>query len=979
MSKTNEKIKEILSLLNQIRNDIGSVVVYQKEVILVRTIVISSIRSIMKSPLMTASEYTPDESKEFKKFKNTLQGLHDLVRMLSGDVWTSVALEWPVQKPTNDLEKYMLKMSEQLSKLGIEIPKYSPTEDDISADYLAIFKIFQSAKGTETKVVERLNSISKFLVDHGIEIPPSPESAEIRTIFDEIPQFHVERDDFKLENQIGRGSSGIVYKAKQISTGRIVAVKELTSMNLDKYEVASLRREVLCLSTLKYKYLIDFIGATTTSPYWIVTTFMPGDSLFARLRDKKDLSPYQLTVIAYEIAEGMAYLHSKNIIHRDLKTLNILLDEKMEPRICDFGISRQCENMMTGLVGTFNYMAPEIIAKTGYNLKADVFSYGMMLWEMLRGEIPFNDLGPMNAGKAILNGQRPPIPRSTPKPLQQLIKDCWQVDIERRPSFNEILTRMRKEIISFPDADQNELKKFYIAKSEEIKKNEKVKKNVLQSISMCEENINELTNDILNCEYDYKYTQELISMMNCDDLIKFFIQNKGIKAIKRLFKLKNKEAPQLLLHISKYLDDDEYKKLFKCVMKCDDYETAEKMMNDKKSIDYTKLIQPFISKLMESDSKFSNSQKNLLNFFILNQNANMMPKLKLKDAIALQSFDSIEKLIKCNSITISNDTDYLIGVITSSKNEKEQLCAVRVALCFNDEAFSKFADNSNLISAVIKLTDLRTIGKFLYRICQIESGSKNVLSHESFLKSNLSSPFILMVFIQIARYNGQKVISLSWFTHSIFKQLQERSNIEIILRICGVLSLEPSFSEKKKLLTQLLTLLKDSEYSGIEIPLLIGIFYNCKFKAIDVYYSQFLSLASQNTNMAGKAFKILAGTELPKYNSRNCARIFDLIETFYEKGNDIDGISAACNIMKQMSSNESYKKIASNRNFDEKMNIWIQKLKNTYLITLTLENLILFEYKADQRTIFAIELAISKVGDSEEKFNKLSNLYKSLK
>ena len=219
MATTNEKIKEILSLLNQIRNNIGSVVVYQKEVILVRTIVISSVRAIMKSSLMTAVEYSPNESKEFRKFKNTLQGLHDLVRMLSGDIWTSVALEWEVQKPTKDLFKYMQKMSIHLQKLGIEIPKYSPTDDDINADYLAIYKIFQSANGSEAKVTERLNSISKYLIEHGLELPPSPESAEIRTIFAEIPQFHVDRDDFILENQIGRGSSGIVYKAKQKSTG----------------------------------------------------------------------------------------------------------------------------------------------------------------------------------------------------------------------------------------------------------------------------------------------------------------------------------------------------------------------------------------------------------------------------------------------------------------------------------------------------------------------------------------------------------------------------------------------------------------------------------------------------------------------------------------------------------------------------------------------------------------------------------------
>ena len=104
--------------------------------------------------------------------------------MLSRYVWTSVALEWTVEKPILDLSSYELLMnqiSEQLSKLKIVIPQYSPSEENISSDYLAIYKIFQSAKGNELKVRERLNSIIKYLDEHNIQRPSSHESLDIRT------------------------------------------------------------------------------------------------------------------------------------------------------------------------------------------------------------------------------------------------------------------------------------------------------------------------------------------------------------------------------------------------------------------------------------------------------------------------------------------------------------------------------------------------------------------------------------------------------------------------------------------------------------------------------------------------------------------------------------------------------------------------------------------------------------------------------
>jgi serine/threonine protein kinase len=179
------------------------------------------------------------------------------------------------------------------------------------------------------------------------------------------------------------------------------------------------------------------------------------------------LGGLQKTVIVDEIAEGMVFLHSRNVIHRDLKSLNILLDENNEPNICDFGLTRQVDQTMTGCLGTYHYMAPEVIESSRYDFKADVFSFGMLMWEIVKGQVPFSwfKQDHLRIVGAIRGGERHAMPKEASLPLRLLIKDCWAQVPEDHPTFLEIMQRMISEKICFPGAQQTPIKQFHTKKN----------------------------------------------------------------------------------------------------------------------------------------------------------------------------------------------------------------------------------------------------------------------------------------------------------------------------------------------------------------------------------------------------------------------------------------------------------------------------------------------------------------------------------
>ncbi|CAN6443623.1 unnamed protein product [Victoria cruziana] len=204
-------------------------------------------------------------------------------------------------------------------------------------------------------------------------------------------------------------------------------------------------REVTLLSHLHHKNVIQLVAACRKPPvFCIVTEYLSGGSLRAYLHK---LRPGRLCLqkqIAFglDIARGMEYLHSQGVMHRDLKPENMLLDQDLHVKVADFGIA--CEEAYCDTLaedpGTFRWMAPEMIKHKPYGRKVDVYSFGLVLWEMVAGAIPYEDMTPIQAAFAVVNkNARPPMPSTCPPPLQALIERCWSLHPEKRPEFWQIV------------------------------------------------------------------------------------------------------------------------------------------------------------------------------------------------------------------------------------------------------------------------------------------------------------------------------------------------------------------------------------------------------------------------------------------------------------------------------------------------------------------------------------------------------------
>jgi len=127
------------------------------------------------------------------------------------------------------------------------------------------------------------------------------------------------------------------------------------------------------------------------------------------------------------------------VIHRDLKPSNILLTRDHRAKIADFGMSvANAGQELTAETGTYRYMAPEVIRHESYSSNADVYSFGICLWQLITREVPFATMTPIQAAYAVAEGRRPPIPSTTPRRLQEIIRSCWDQDSHRRPSFTYV-------------------------------------------------------------------------------------------------------------------------------------------------------------------------------------------------------------------------------------------------------------------------------------------------------------------------------------------------------------------------------------------------------------------------------------------------------------------------------------------------------------------------------------------------------------
>uniref|UniRef100_A0A8C4ZAP4 Mitogen-activated protein kinase kinase kinase 12 n=1 Tax=Gadus morhua TaxID=8049 RepID=A0A8C4ZAP4_GADMO len=245
---------------------------------------------------------------------------------------------------------------------------------------------------------------------------------------------------------VGSGAQGAVFLGKY--HGDDVAVKKVR--DIKETEIKHLRK-------LKHPNIITFKGVCTQAPcYCILMEYCAQGQLYEVLRAGRKITPSLLVDWAMGIAGGMNYLHLHKIIHRDLKSPNMLITHDDLVKISDFGTSRELSEKSTKMsfAGTVAWMAPEVIRNEPVSEKVDIWSFGVVLWEMLTGEIPYKDVD----SSAIIwgignNSLQLPIPDSCPDGFKILLRQCWNIKPRNRPSFRQILLHLdiaSADILSTP-------------------------------------------------------------------------------------------------------------------------------------------------------------------------------------------------------------------------------------------------------------------------------------------------------------------------------------------------------------------------------------------------------------------------------------------------------------------------------------------------------------------------------------------------
>ena len=234
-------------------------------------------------------------------------------------------------------------------------------------------------------------------------------------------------------------------------------MKRFLDQDVSPHLMSEFTCEVDLMRRLRHPNVILLMGAVTEAPNLsIVTEFLHRGSLY-KLLHRPQPSAVRAAMaqearrvrMALDVAKGMHYLHSCDpiIVHRDLKSPNLLVDRHWVVKVCDFGLSRMKNHTFLSSksnAGTPEWMAPEVLRNEPSDEKSDVFSYGVIFWELLTRQEPWSGLNPMQVVGAVgFAGNRLAIPRDAPEDARRVCAECWDANPSKRPSFLELQKRLK--------------------------------------------------------------------------------------------------------------------------------------------------------------------------------------------------------------------------------------------------------------------------------------------------------------------------------------------------------------------------------------------------------------------------------------------------------------------------------------------------------------------------------------------------------
>ncbi|GKT16058.1 Aurora kinase A [Aduncisulcus paluster] len=252
-------------------------------------------------------------------------------------------------------------------------------------------------------------------------------------------------DDFEIGTYISKGKYGKVYLALQKEHKVLVALKVLSKRQLEKEKVwHQVGREIDIQSHLAHEHILGLYGCFEDERrIYLILEYAGGGELYKKLTDQKKFPEAECSKYIRQISHAMIHMHSKHVIHRDIKAENILLDRYGDVKIADFGWSVHepalGKKRRATMCGTLDYLPPEMVRRHEYDEKVDIWSVGVLLYEFLTGNTPFFDEEASGTYKRILRCKIAKFPDHVSPEALDLVQKMLKIDPTQRITFKEVL------------------------------------------------------------------------------------------------------------------------------------------------------------------------------------------------------------------------------------------------------------------------------------------------------------------------------------------------------------------------------------------------------------------------------------------------------------------------------------------------------------------------------------------------------------
>jgi hypothetical protein len=538
-------------------------------------------------------------------------------------------------------------------------------------------------------------------------------------------------------------------------------------------------------------------------------------------------------------------------------------------RICDFGIARTVdpEGTMTGKIGTYHYMAPEVINQSKYGLKADVFSYGMMLWEMITHKVPFewfqNDQ--VKITTAISRGTRPTIPKTINSSLRKLIINCWDQEPDHRPTFQEILQILCSEVIHFPHTNVNTIKQFYAKKNPSLPADDdrilvmQLFQHPSPDLLTCLQRINNssvmiqslrtkefvaaATPILQRSEYTEVIGQTLCCVLDGPELIKIFVNTGGPQSLLRMLRSGKPDealvAAELARRTAEVISNDDRYELVGYLFEGKQIEYAIEII-DLYHLNVVNIITTYKNQMIAA----TEISERACEIVCQNLDISSLPIEKVTVALALKckSAPFVEQLLKneifLKRLSLTGITNAIAKAVSVSETRE---CALKLAAALQPEQIESLTGNLPFLQAVVAIPDATKAAVLLDPLTKRQDGAAHVVKLLTKFQGNLENPTVLLVFANVASYFPNEILGLDWLVSAVTLSIRKLDKLSEVLMIVRGLASSEKIVVHKDLMKALTRLLTSAECDLDETGLLIEIWAKISphyslVDVINIYY-----------------------------------------------------------------------------------------------------------------------------------------------